>query len=420
MFIYAVVSLLAVCDGVYWWWADRRLRPLKRSAWWRSGLAVLVGGQLLVLGWWILLPWTLRGLGGRFWVPVTAWLYMWHLLVLPATVVCIALGYVGVGGWAATRAIRDILAGGRGPFRAAAKRDTIPNAIIQIPLAPVATAPTRRQVLGAACAVVPQLVLGGALVRAREQMGQFRIRRFSLAFPSLPKALDGLTIAHVSDTHAGRFVHEAQLEHVAQATIDLNPDLVVFTGDLIDYNLADLPPAVSILRQIEKRFPMAVCVGNHDLFEDARAFRRRLRTAEIPLLTDERRTFRFRGKRLDVLGLDWGMERNPRAAGMDEHMERTLGWYSPATFSLLLAHHPHAFDPAANAGLPLTLAGHTHGGQLMLTESIGAGSAMFKYWSGLYEKPAGTKLVVSNGVGNWFPLRIHAPAEIVHLTLRSA
>ena len=86
---------------------------------------------------------------------------------------------------------------------------------------------------------------------------------------------------------------------------------------------------------------------------------------------------------------------------------------------ILLAHHPHAFDAAVKHGLPLTLSGHTHGGQLMVTPGLGVGPMMFRYWSGLYQKGAHS-LVVSNGVGNWFPLRTCAPAEIVHLTLRRA
>jgi predicted MPP superfamily phosphohydrolase len=58
----------------------------------------------------------------------------------------------------------------------------------------------------------------------------------------------------------------------------------------------------------------------------------------------------------------------------------------------------------------------------MLGDSVGFGPLMFRYWSGLYRKPGpdGATLVVSNGVGNWFPLRVGAPAEIIHLTLRSA
>ncbi len=84
-------------------------------------------------------------------------------------------------------------------------------------------------------------------------------------------------------------------------------------------------------------------------------------------------------------------------------------------FPILLAHHPHAFDYAKD--VPLTLAGHTHGGQLMVTKNFGFGPALYRYWSGLYRKKD-RALVVSNGTGNWFPLRTRAPAEIIHLTLR--
>ncbi|MBU0639220.1 MAG: hypothetical protein KKB50_10180 [Planctomycetes bacterium] len=99
-------------------------------------------------------------------------------------------------------------------------------------------------------------------------------------------------------------------------------------------------------------------------------------------------------------------------------MKRLLPLCRSDAFTILLAHHPHAFDRAAEAGIPLTLAGHTHGGQLMLGNDVGAGSVLFKYCSGPYRRGAST-LVVSNGVGNWFPLRVNAPAEILHLTLRA-
>jgi predicted MPP superfamily phosphohydrolase len=70
---------------------------------------------------------------------------------------------------------------------------------------------------------------------------------------------------------------------------------------------------------------------------------------------------------------------------------------------------------------PLTLAGHTHGGQLMLTKNFGFGSPGDVSATGRgFTRRAESKLVVSNGVGNWFPLRINAPAEIIHLTLRRA
>src|SRR5579864_4998980 len=116
------------------------------------------------------------------------------------------------------------------------------------------------------------------------------------------------------------------------------------------------------------------------------------------------------------MGLRWGANHgDPRAMSsrgdqaIANSMEELLQQRNPDAFPILLAHHPHAFDYAEN--IPLTLSGHTHGGQMMLTREIGFGPAMFRYWSGLYQK-ADRALIVSNGVGNWFPLRVQAPAEI--------
>jgi len=84
----------------------------------------------------------------------------------------------------------------------------------------------------------------------------------------------------------------------------------------------------------------------------------------------------------------------------------------------MMAHHPHSWDMAMQYDIPLVISGHTHGGQIMLTRNIGLGRLRFHYLSGLYETE-NSKLIVSNGVGNWFPLRIGAPAEILQITLRS-
>jgi predicted MPP superfamily phosphohydrolase len=254
-------------------------------------------------------------------------------------------------------------------------------------------------------------------MEAANQAGKFRIRPLEIALPQLPPSLSGMTIAHVSDTHVGRFVGVKELESVVAATAGLRPDLIVFTGDLIDFNLSDLPPALQAMRELQKIAPLAMCVGNHDLFEDGAQFRRRVRTAELGLMLDETMPLTIRGQRLELLGLDWGTQAVPRADGIGEHMNSLLARRGSG-FPILLAHHPHAFDPAAAAGIPLTLSGHTHGGQIMITKNFGAGR-VYRYWSGLYTKGK-SQLVVSNGVGNWFPLRINAPAEIVHLTLRTA
>jgi predicted MPP superfamily phosphohydrolase len=416
MIFSVVVILLVAGDLFFWWWGDRQLRPLRKAAVWRSLLAVLLGGVFLMLAWWVLFPRTLRGLGSGFWKPVSAWLYMWHLLVLPITLVAMLFGYsvywlgnlfkrlAGQAPVAAALPAVDPVVSGAGEARLGSVTG------------PAVVYPTRRQVLKAAAVFAPQAMLGAALLESARQHGKFRVRRMDVWLPQLPVALDGVTIAHVSDTHVGRFVGPKELDAIVEATANLRPDLIAFTGDLIDFNLADLPPALAAMRQLQKVAPLAMCVGNHDLFEDPTKFRTRVRKAELNLIVDESMPLTLRGQRIDLMGLGWGTPQQPRTSAIDEHMQSVLAKGRADAFRILLAHHPHAFDPAAAAGIPLTLSGHTHGGQIMFTPNWGFGRA-YRYWSGLYEKgPA--KLVVSNGVGNWFPLRIGAPAEIALLTLR--
>ncbi len=168
-----------------------------------------------------------------------------------------------------------------------------------------------------------------------------------------------------------------------------------------------------------------MCEGNHDLIQNRLEFERRTKASGIPLLINESTTVRVRGERIQLLGLRWGGAANTAQrtsadrgdAAIRSSMEKLMGQLRADSFPILLAHHPHAFDYAAAAGIPLTLAGHTHGGQLMLSDNLGFGPLMFRYWSGLYTQ-GNCSLVVSNGVGNWFPLRTNAPAEIVHITLQ--
>jgi uncharacterized protein len=117
-----------------------------------------------------------------------------------------------------------------------------------------------------------------------------------------------------------------------------------------------------------------------------------------------------------VMAPRWGSRSEE---GVRAGVENVLKQRRSDTFAILLAHHPHAFDPAADAGVPLTVGGHTHGGQFQLIEDVDFGQLMYKYWSGLYRK-GDSFTSISNGIGNWFPLRINVPCEIIHLTLRRA
>jgi predicted MPP superfamily phosphohydrolase len=252
------------------------------------------------------------------------------------------------------------------------------------------------------------------------QLNQVRVRRFVLPIPNLPGNLDGMTIAQVSDMHVGRFTKGEVLEKTVRLVNDLRADLVLLTGDLINDALADLDAGLEFTRRMEARFGVVIIEGNHDLIENPREFESRVRASGIPFLLDESTIVDVRGVPVQLLGLRWTrVYGEGRDAAIGAEVRKLLTQRNSDAFPILLAHHPHAFDAAADAQMPLTLSGHTHGGQLMLNEQLGFGPALFRYWSGLYERGA-SKLIVSNGVGNWFPLRVNAPAEIVHLTLRRA
>ena len=217
--------------------------------------------------------------------------------------------------------------------------------------------------------------------------------------------------------HVGRFTSGRVLREVVRVVNELRADLVLLTGDLINDAIADLDHGLDLVRSMQASHGVYLIEGNHDLIENGPEFERRMKDSGIPFLLDESVVITVRGTALQLLGLSWTRARENRDVAIAAAVRQLLNQRQPESFPILLAHHPHAFDAAAAASVPLTLAGHTHGGQLMLNEQYGFGPALFRYWSGLYTKGA-SKLIVSNGVGNWFPLRLRAPAELLHLTLR--
>jgi len=279
---------------------------------------------------------------------------------------------------------------------------------------------SRREFLRFAGAFLPPVFTFSLTGVAMAQLNHIRIRRFVLPISELPKELDGTTIAQVSDMHVGRFTNGKVLQKMVAVVNEMRADLVLLTGDLINDALADLETGLELTRALEARFGLAIIEGNHDLIENPAEFERRVRASGIPFLLDESTIINIRGFPLQLLGLSWTRTQGEgRDAAITASVRKLLTQRRAEAFPILMAHHPHAFDAAADAGLPLTLSGHTHGGQLMLNEKLGFGPAMFRYWSGLYQRGP-SKLIVSNGVGNWFPLRINAPAEIIHITLQRA
>jgi uncharacterized protein len=389
---------------VWWFWADRRARRLPQPWLWR-GLVTLHGGALAgYMMWMFVQPDAARAAHHYLPAWVLAWIYLWYIVLAPLTVLVLAVtGLVRLA---------RLLIRGRKPQPPVEDPQEHPATDGFTAASAPAEGWTRRQVLGAAIVAAPIVLTGGMVARGMYQARHFRIRRVDLALPELPPALDGLSIAHLTDSHVGRYTRGPILREIAEATNSLRPDLILQTGDLIDLSLQDLPPAMDMLKRMQSRYGLYMCEGNHDLIDDGYQFRYEMHRAGIPLLLNDSQTIHVRGVPVQLMGVNWGRREPTRA----EHMKYVAVQREPEAFSILMAHHPHVFDDAAAAGIPLTLAGHTHGGQIVVRGEVAAARALFRYVSGHY-RLLNSSMIISNGVGNWMPLRINAPAEIIHLVL---
>jgi predicted MPP superfamily phosphohydrolase len=398
----SILIVLFLGNFLWWWRADRVLRRLRRSLPSRVALGGFMAAQAVGLGLVLLDRRFDLGLDRVLAGPWITGIYLWHCLLLFPILLL----------WIPYALARGVVTGAR---RLLVKRDAPPVASGPHPL-------TRRDFVRLLGTAVPALATVGAAAIALWQIERFRIRRLALELPTLPAELDGLSIAHVTDFHVGQFTRGAVLDRIVTATNDLGADLVVFTGDLINFALSDLDAGLAVLGRLRGAHGVFLCEGNHDLFADAAAFRRRTKAAGLSLLVNESAGITIRGRAVQILGLRWGAAgrhaHDPESRGdaaIADSMRGLLTQLQTGAFPILLAHHPHAFDYAEN--IPLTFAGHTHGGQLMATANVGFGPMLYRYWSGLY-RLGQRALIVSNGTGNWFPLRTRAPAEIIHLTLR--
>jgi predicted MPP superfamily phosphohydrolase len=269
-------------------------------------------------------------------------------------------------------------------------------------------------VLGSVSAVAAAAAAAGAawgLVEA----AWVRLRELEIALERLPRELDGIRVAHLSDFHLGapspsiRAVERAVDWVAARA-----PDLVLISGDLLTH-----PRGERKLRELIARIPAAHAVlGNHD-FGDARdplASPSRLEEIEpARLLRDDAATVNVRGRRVQIVGVD------PRTykRGVARPHERAD---DTADLRILLCHYPLVFDRLPRGAFDLVLTGHLHDGQIAIPYGFGKlrlAHFNWRYTRGVYRRD-GSVMHVSPGLGTTFvPFRFGARPEATELTLRS-
>jgi len=245
------------------------------------------------------------------------------------------------------------------------------------------------------------------------------VSRQRIKIPRLPRAFEGFRIAQLSDLHVGPFMTAKEIRRYVGIANGLKPDLVALTGDFVTWDPSTQSAVVDALAEIKASFGVYGCLGNHEMWakvEDSitRLFARR----GIRILRGERALIKSGGDVINLLGVDYQTRTpmGPRGQRLvREYLQGVRSLMAPDTANILLSHNPNTFDRAAELGIDLSLAGHTHGGQLTLEfvhPDLSPSRLITPYVRGWFEKPGG-QLYVNRGIGTIFvPIRFDAPPEI--------
>jgi uncharacterized protein len=242
------------------------------------------------------------------------------------------------------------------------------------------------------------------------------VRRLAVTLPGLPGAVDGLRVAQISDLHVGPQTSRRFLARVAAAVRDAHPDLIAVTGDLVDDFPRDAERYAAALGSLEAPLGVFAIPGNHEVYAGWRRLRPRLEALRLTLLVNRAVTVRRNGGAFAVAGTG-----DPAGAGDAEvapDIERTLAGVDHGTFVLVLAHNPALWPALAARGVPLTLSGHTHWGQLGFPRLGWCLASPFLDLAMGWHVRGPSALYIHPGTNYWgIPFRIGHAAEVTILTL---
>jgi predicted MPP superfamily phosphohydrolase len=256
---------------------------------------------------------------------------------------------------------------------------------------------------------------GWGMLRGRHA---FKVEEVVVRIAGLPRALEGYTIAQVSDMHAGMFVGQRELVEGLSLLRTIPADLMVVTGDLVDFDPRYGPELGRALMDAggRARDGVVAILGNHDYYAGASAVTAAMRSAGIDVLVNSGKTVRAGdGGGFALLGVDdlWAKRRG----GAGPSLEHAIAMVPPDLPRILLAHNPTYLDASAGK-VALQLSGHMHGGQINPGVHV---AAMFtRYVAGRYERQ-GTTLWVNRGFGvAGPPVRLESAPEVTKIVLVGA
>lgn len=273
----------------------------------------------------------------------------------------------------------------------------------------------RRRVLqlaGAAAMVTPAAVTTFGIAVGRHQ---FRLVEVDIPIRGLPKDLDGLRIVQLSDIHLSPFLSRAELRRCVDMANETRAHVAFVTGDLITGSYDPVDDCLEELKRLRSEAGTYGCMGNHEAYIDGEAYvQEHAARRDMRFLRGERTRLRFGATNINLAGVDYQRKSRPYLAGARQLIV-------PGEFNLLLSHNPDVFPVARRQGWDLTLAGHTHGGQInveILEQDLNLVRAFVTpYVYGLYQQDRAS-IFVTRGIGTVsVPARIGAPPEVALIRL---
>jgi predicted MPP superfamily phosphohydrolase len=308
--------------------------------------------------------------------------------------------------------------------------------------------PSRRYFFQTSAFVAGATPFVGALYGFAAERLRYQVERVEVPISSLPEMLDGLRIVQLSDIHIGAYMPREQVRRAVEMANELSADLAVVTGDFVTSAADPLEACVEELAELKAPLGVWGCNGNHEIYARAEARAAQLfRQIGARVLRQENAELVWRGVPLNLIGVDYQRTRPP-VGNWPPMLAGVENLVRPDRFNILLSHNPNAFPRAAELGIELTLAGHTHGGQIqveILDSRFSPARFMTEFVAGLYVRPRGpvtefvtarsisrldtsrgitghspvAALYVNRGLGTvGAPVRIGVPPEITLLTLR--
>jgi uncharacterized protein len=314
--------------------------------------------------------------------------------------------------------------------------------------------PSRRYFFKTATALAGAGPFLTALYGFADERLDYQVRKVEIPIPNLPAGLESMKIVQISDIHLSSYMPRMQVRRAVDMANELDADLALTTGDFITGASDPIADCIDEVRRL--RAPLGVwgCNGNHEIYaraEDKAQFL--FAQYGMKLLRHQNAQISFKGASFNLIGVDYQRERTPggRRLQMLQHLEPLVRRDMP---NILMSHNPNTFNRAAELGIELSLAGHTHGGQIqveILDHRLSPARFITDYVAGLYHRPMfapapterasavasrfdkgpgslfpnGTSelasIYVNRGLGTvGAPVRIGVPPEITLLTLRRA